>query len=216
MPHWGVLWKPSPHGLLLSFQLTCWGQVPKKHKSACLKLLSDLFSISRCLMEQSWIFASLASLEPQTESCFLWDSYPEPSLSQTNHKLAAWIDRWIRSIFSSAQLVLSQEVDGFRLWLLSISLLWRRGRGVLDTGPEQASLQCFPVCQLVNKFGHLQVELGPLSKARWSSTVTLFVLWDTVEQFRAGPPHRVAGWCRLTPAVEGMAPSLTSSLRNDT
>lgn len=39
-------------------------------------------------MEQSWIFASLASLEPQTESYFLWDSYLEPSLSQTNHKLA--------------------------------------------------------------------------------------------------------------------------------
>lgn len=57
----------------------------------------------------------------------------------------------------------SQEVDGFRLWLLSISLLWRRGIGVLDTGPEQASLPCFPFCQLVNEFGRLQVELGPLS-----------------------------------------------------
>lgn len=50
-------------------------------------------------------------------------------------------------------------------------------------------------CQTMTGFGHLQVELDPLSlpplfnplpKLGASSTATLFVFWDVVEHFGAG------------------------------
>lgn len=57
----------------------------------------------------------------------------------------------------------SSPWSGFRLLLLGISLLQSWPMGLLDPCPEKPSLPCFPFCQLVTGFGHVQVELALLS-----------------------------------------------------
>lgn len=83
-------------------------------------------------------------------------------------KLAAWIDGRIGPVFSFAlQLGLSHEADGLRLAAQHQSAS-EQVNGIMDTCPLQASLLCFPFFQLMNGFGHLQVELGlPLSLSRF-------------------------------------------------